>query len=120
MPFNIVFATSYMFQYGGSDGKESACSAGDLGSISRSGRSPGEGHGYPPQYSCLENSMDRRTWWGYRPWYRKNPTGLLPLAREISLLLLGTETIKDQEFYRNFDANSYPVPVTRIMAQTVI
>ena len=43
---------------GGSDSKESACNAGDLGSIPGSGRSPGEGNGYPLQYSCLENSMD--------------------------------------------------------------
>ena len=48
---------------GGSDGKASACSAGDLGSISESGRSPGEGNGYPLQYSCLENSTDRGAWW---------------------------------------------------------
>ena len=46
----------------GSDGKESACSAGDLGSIPGLGRSPGEGNGYPLQYSGLENSMDRGTW----------------------------------------------------------
>ena len=44
---------------GGSDSKESACSAGDLGSIPGLGRSPGEGNGYPFQYCCLENSMDR-------------------------------------------------------------
>ena len=48
---------------GGSDGKESACSAGDLGSIPGSGRSPGEGNDYPLQYSCLENPMDRGAWW---------------------------------------------------------
>jgi len=42
----------------GSAGKESACNAGDLGSISELGRSPGEGRGYPFQYSGLENSMD--------------------------------------------------------------
>ena len=47
----------------GSDGKESACNAGDLGSIPGSGRSPGEGNGSPLQYSCLENSMDRGAWW---------------------------------------------------------
>ena len=41
---------------GGSDGKESACSVGDLGSIPGLGRSPGGGHGNPPQYSCLENT----------------------------------------------------------------
>ena len=44
---------------GGSDSKESAYNAGDLGSISGLGRSPGEGKGYLLQYSCLENSMDR-------------------------------------------------------------
>ena len=44
---------------GGSAGKESACSAADLGSILGWGRYPGEGKGYPLQYSCLENSMDR-------------------------------------------------------------
>jgi len=45
--------------------KEFACNvgaAGDLGSIPRSGRSPGGGHGNPLQYSCLENSMDREAW----------------------------------------------------------
>ena len=47
---------------GGSDGKESACSAGDLGSVSGSGRFPGEGHGNPLQYSRLENPMDRGAW----------------------------------------------------------
>ena len=44
-------------------GKESACNAGDLGSIPGSGRCPAEGNGYPLQYSCLENPMDRGTWW---------------------------------------------------------
>ena len=42
----------------GSEGKASACNVGDLGSIPGLGRSPGEGNGYPFQYSCLENSMD--------------------------------------------------------------
>ena len=42
--------------------KESACSAGDLGSIPGLGRSPGEGKGYPLQYSGLENSMDKGAW----------------------------------------------------------
>ena len=41
------------------DSKESACSAGDPGSIPESGRSPGKGNSYPLQYSCLENSTDR-------------------------------------------------------------
>ena len=46
----------------GSDGKESACNAGDLGSIPRLGRSLGEGNGNPLQYSCLENPMDGGAW----------------------------------------------------------
>ena len=44
---------------GGSDGNESACNVGGLGSIAGSGRSPGEGNGNPLWYSCLENSMGR-------------------------------------------------------------
>ena len=48
---------------GGSDGKESTCNMGDLGSIPGSGRSPGEGNGNPLQYSCLENLMERGAWW---------------------------------------------------------
>ena len=47
---------------GGSEDKASACNAGALGSISGSGRSPGEGNGNPLQYSCLENPMDRGAW----------------------------------------------------------
>ena len=47
---------------GGLDGKESARHAGDAGLIPAWGRAPGEGTGYPLQYSCLENSMDREAW----------------------------------------------------------
>ena len=43
-------------------GKESACNAGESGSVPGSGRSPGEGNGNPLQYSCLENPMDREAW----------------------------------------------------------
>ena len=47
----------------GSNGKISTCNTGDRGLIPESGRSPGEGNGNPLQYSCLENSMNRGTWW---------------------------------------------------------
>jgi len=47
---------------GGSDGRECACNAGELGLIPESGRSPGEGNGYPLQYSSLENPMDKGSW----------------------------------------------------------
>ena len=46
-----------------SNGEESACSAGGLGLIPASGRTPGEGHGNPLQCSCLENPTDRGAWW---------------------------------------------------------
>ena len=61
---------------GGSAGKESACNAGDLGSIPGLGRSPGEGKGYPLQYSGLENSMDSivhgvtKNWTGLSDFHR--------------------------------------------------
>ena len=48
---------------GGSEGKASACNAGDPGSTPGSGRSPGEGNGNPLQYSCLENPTDGGAWW---------------------------------------------------------
>ena len=56
--------------FGGSDGKASSRNAGDQGTISRSGRSPGEGNGNPLQYSCLENH-GWRSLVGYSPWGRK-------------------------------------------------
>ena len=60
---NVLFLSIFKLTFsGGSDGKESACNSGDLGLIPGVGRSPGEGNGYLLQYSCLENSMDRRAW----------------------------------------------------------
>ena len=64
----------YMFWMGfpgGSKGKESACNAGDLGSIPGLGRSPGGGQGNPLQYSCLENPQGQRSLVGYSPWSHK-------------------------------------------------
>ena len=65
MVYTPVFASTREAEGfpGGSDSKVSACNAGDLGSIPELGRSPGEGNGYPLQYSCLENSLDRGAWW---------------------------------------------------------
>ena len=61
---------------GGSVGKESACNAGDSGSISGSGRSPGGGNGNPLQYSSLENPMDRGAWWAIVHGVTKSQTRL--------------------------------------------
>ena len=61
--FNI-----YLDFFGGSDGKESACNVGDMGSIPGLGRSPGGGNGNRLQYSCLENPHGQRGLVGYSPW----------------------------------------------------
>ena len=58
-----MFDLCYESFPGGSDGKESACCAGEPVLIPGLGRSSGEGNGYPLQYSCLENPMDRGAWW---------------------------------------------------------
>ena len=71
---------------GGSDGKESTCNAGDVGSVPGLGRSPGEGHGDPLQYSCLENPMDGGAWRAAvhgvkksRAWLKRRSTAFCPL-----------------------------------------
>ena len=59
----MVRLTPYMHHFpGGSDGKKSVYNAEDLDLITGSGRSPGEGNGNPPQYSCLESPMDGGAW----------------------------------------------------------
>ena len=52
----------------GSVGKESACNAGEMGSVPGLGRFPGEGHGNSLQYSCLENPHGQKSLVGYTPW----------------------------------------------------
>ena len=64
---------------GGLDGKESACNAGDP--IPGLERSPGEGNGYPLQYSCLENSMDREAWWCSN--YRSGHLQIFPMLSHL-------------------------------------
>ena len=63
-PLRIMFAVglSYMDFPGSSEVKASACTVGDVGTISGLGRSLGEGNGNPLQYSCLENHMDGGAW----------------------------------------------------------
>ena len=60
LPWTHIFIRSFP---GGSNGKEFACNSGDLDLIPGLGRFPGEGNGYPLQYSCLENPMNKGTWW---------------------------------------------------------
>ena len=72
--FGIYIYFLFLMVPCGSDGKESACNVGDLGSISVLGRSPGEGKGYPLQYSCLENFMNRGAWQATVPGISKSWT----------------------------------------------
>ena len=74
---------------GGWDGQDSACSAGDPGLIPGSGRSPGEGNGYPRQYSCLENLQGQRSLEGYSPWGHKE---LDTTEQLLSLFLRGSSS----------------------------
>ena len=62
LPISVFILYNGMDFPGSSDGKESACNAGDLGLISGSGKLPGGGNGNPLQYTCLENPMDRGAW----------------------------------------------------------
>ena len=62
-----IYIYIYMGFPGGSDGKESACNVGDLGSIPGLGRSPGGEHGNPLQYFCLENPLGQRNLVGNSP-----------------------------------------------------
>ena len=72
---------------GGSEVKESACSAGDLGSIPGLGKSPGEGNGNPLQYSCLENPMDGGAWWATVHGVAKSQTRLSDFTAQVQFML---------------------------------
>ena len=82
-------------------GKESACKERDLGSIPGSGRSPGEENGYPPQYCCLENSMDRGAWWAIVHGVTKSRTwlGNFTFILEFSYILWSASLITFKKNY---------------------
>ena len=87
-----LHTTVFMGFAGGSEGKESTCTAGDLGSVPGLGRSPGEGHGNPLKYSCLENPHGERSAVGYSPWGRKDSDTTEWLStgqNELQLQILG-------------------------------
>ena len=83
-----------MASLGGSDGKESACNAGDPGLI------PGEGNGNTLQYSCSENSMDRGAWRAHSPWTHKesDTTKQLMLSLSGGWLISAELKLKTQVF----------------------
>ena len=71
---------------GGSEVKASACNWGDLGSIPRLGRPPGEGNGNPLQYSCLENPMDGGAWWATVHGVAESQTRLSDFTHSLTLI----------------------------------
>ena len=79
-----MFIRSLCFS-GGSDGKESACSAGEPGSVPGSGRSPGEGYGNLLYYSCLKNLRDRGAWQSIVYGVAKSWTQLSDLTLSLTL-----------------------------------
>ena len=85
---------------GGSDGKASPCSAGDPGSISGSGRSPGEGNGNPPAL-LPGKSHGRRSLIGYSPWGRKESDMTERLHFHFTLSVVNQREI----YFRNFEGN---------------
>ena len=93
---------------GGWDGKESAFKSGDLGSIPVLGRSPGEGNGNPPQYSCLGNFMDWGAWWAAVHGFAKRWTQLSNWYFHTSYFK-GLGSFKDSQpwCYWTFESNDY-------------
>ena len=84
---------------GGSDGKESTCSVGDLGSIPGLGRSPGGGRGNPPQYFCLENPHGQRNLAGDSPWGCKE-LDMTERLRANSNILTYPEFVSTDSFFK--------------------
>ena len=83
MKYLFIFTLGFP---GGSEGKESAYNTGDLGLISGSRRSPGEGNGSPLQYSCLENPMDRVVEWATAHGVTKSHTRLMTDTFTLNIL----------------------------------
>ena len=89
--------TGAILQYGlpcGSVGKESGCSAGDMGSIPGFGKIPGEGNGNPLHYSCLENSHEQRSLVGYSSWGHKIQTQFRDQTTATSFVTNSIKTLK--------------------------
>ena len=84
---------------GGSDGKESACNTGDVGWIPGAGRSSGKGNGSPLQYSCLENSVDKRSLVGYSPWGRKESDTTEQLKDNLVVCSLLVDGLNDPNLF---------------------
>ena len=108
---------------GGSAGKASTCNAGDIGLISGLGRCSAGGHGNPPQYSCLENTMDRGVWRATDPGVAKSRTRLKGLSMHAGITFLkffggvwggGLKTLPATE-HRLLHLGRWPFPIIFIL-----
>ena len=86
---------------GGSEVKASACNAGDLSSITGSGRFPGEENGNPLQYSCLENPMDGGAWWATVHGVAKSRTQLSDFTSVDILYIIDVNIMYNKSIYNN-------------------
>ena len=106
---------------GGSGGKKSACNAGDQGSVPELGRYAGEANGYPLQYSCLENSMDRGAWWAIVDGVAKSQTQVSNYAFAIKDPISRYNHIGDWDFNiwiweeHNLIQNNHTVLITVVL-----
>ena len=93
----------------GTSSKQPACQAGDAGSISGSGRPPGEGNGNPLQYFCLENPMDRGAWWASVHGVTKSQTRPKRLSMHARTVLYPQSQVnsrKPKDFQNSFEGES--------------
>ena len=89
------------------DSKESACNAEDPGSIPGLGRFPGEGNGYPLQYSCLEDSMDRGAWWATVHGVTKSRTHSRSLERKKKIHYMYKFLVKLKSLNKGWELPSF-------------
>ena len=93
-------------------GKASVHNAGDLGSISESGRSSGEGNGNPFQYSCLKNPMDREVWWAIvhgvtKSWIRLSDFTFIPFSIVTVPIYIPTNSVGGFPFFHTLSSIYY-------------
>ena len=97
---------------GDSEGKVSVHNEGDLGLISESGRSPGEGNGNPLQYSFLENPMDREVWWATvhgvtKSWIQLSNFTFIPFSIVTVPIYIPTNSVGGFPFFHTLSSIYY-------------
>ena len=99
---------------GGSDGKESTCNVGDLGSIPGLERSPEGRHGNPLQYSCLENPHGQRSLVGYHAWGLKELDTIKQVNFNINMMITDIISIMLPSFVTLLFSDFFPIFVSEI------